>query len=60
MLKKRDSKYELLRIISILLIIASHYSNYGNWYSQTRLTSFFDPFGKVGVDLFITSFVKLS
>lgn len=53
MLKKRDSKYELLRIISILLIIASHYSNYGNWYSQTRLTSFFDPFGKVGVDLFI-------
>lgn len=54
-MKKRDSKFELLRIISMLFIILSHYSLKTNWgeYKGTWGTDFYQPFGQIGVDLFV-------
>lgn len=57
----RDSRFELLRIISILMIVLSHFSLFGQEYrlsqSSSWLTTFgagvFLPYGKIGVTLFV-------
>lgn len=54
--KKRDSKFEILRIISMIFIISSHFSLYGNWTNETKhiiSTRQFQPLGQVGVYLFV-------
>lgn len=57
--KLRNSKFELLRIISMCLIISSHYSLYTKWGGDKSSiafqikTMFFQPFGQIGVDLFV-------
>ncbi|MDR1408730.1 MAG: acyltransferase [Oscillospiraceae bacterium] len=55
----RNANIELLRILSIFLIVIHHYSIYSGWtfkpgYSTPELTVFFlSMFGKVGVCLFV-------
>jgi surface polysaccharide O-acyltransferase-like enzyme len=57
--KKRNSNFELLRIICIILIIAHHYAAHGNWDMDNTLSAnkFFIRFlqsgGKVGVNCFV-------
>lgn len=55
MLKKRNSTFELLRIISILLIIIFHYSSKGGYVGNTNPYSIgvFLSFGELGVNLFM-------
>ncbi len=53
---KRDSKFELLRIISMVFIISSHFSLYGNWHGKDKniiSTMQFQPLGQIGVYLFV-------
>lgn len=53
---KRDSKFELLRIISMIFIISSHFSLYGNWLNKTKHiidTMQFHPLEQIGVYLFV-------
>ncbi len=57
---KRDSNFELLRIISILMIIVHHYCVHGNWINKEYGVSFNNPVldffiigGKIGVSIFI-------
>lgn len=58
-MKTRDSRFELLRIGAIFLIIIYHYALYGPWQTQTtaQLTDFglftYLPLGHVGVKLFV-------
>lgn len=57
-IKKRDSNLELLRIISIILIIAHHYVLYGglkdiNFGFNTIITKFLITGGKIGVNCFV-------
>ena len=53
MKKVRDSRFELLRIISMFFVVFCHYSlNWKN--SDSNFTTLFGtPFGQIGVDLFI-------
>lgn len=58
--KQRESNFELLRIISILMIIAHHYCVHGNWINREYgisfnnfLLDFFIIGGKIGVSIFI-------
>ena len=30
-MKKRDSRFEIIRILSMVLIVAYHYTMYGGW-----------------------------
>ena len=58
LLNKRESNFELLRIISMLFIIAAHYALYNGFSSAGSLASnflfsFFRCGGKLGVTLFI-------
>lgn len=54
--KKRDSRFEIIRILSMVFIVMYHYSLYGNW-SKESLNTFkinlFSPWGQVGVALFV-------
>lgn len=55
-MKKRDSRFELVRIISMIMIVAYHYTMYGNWNKESFNTvkiQFFRPWGQVGVALFV-------
>lgn len=55
-MKKRDSRFELVRIISMIMIVAYHYTMYGNWSREgfnTIKIQFFRPWGQVGVALFV-------
>lgn len=56
MIKRRDSKFEVIRIISMMFIVMYHYTLYGNW-SKNIMNSFkiqfFRPWGQVGVGLFV-------
>ncbi len=57
--KKRNSNFELLRIICIVLIIAHHYAAHGDWDMDNTLSfnkfliRFLQSGGKVGVNCFI-------
>lgn len=58
-MKNRDSRFEVLRIISIFLIVLSHFSLYTNWLDQKSLSPLgtvwvmgFDAFGSVGAFVF--------
>lgn len=54
--KKRDSRFEILRIISMIFIISSHFSLYGNWADKNKhiiSTMQFQPLGQIGVYLFV-------
>lgn len=56
MKKIRDSRFEMLRIISMIFIVMYHYTLYGNWTENIRNTfkiQFFRPWGQVGVGLFV-------
>lgn len=62
---KRDSRFELLRIISILMITVSHFSIYGNWSNLGSITPLetlkilsLDALGPIGAVIFfmITGF----
>lgn len=57
MIKKRDSKFELLRIIAMIFIILTHYSANGNWSDTTDYNKvihlIFFPLGQIGVYLFV-------
>lgn len=64
-LVKRDSRFELLRIISILMITVSHFFIYGNWSNLGSITPLetlkilsLDALGPIGVVIFfmITGF----
>lgn len=48
---KRNSKFELLRIISMGMILLSHYRLYsGNTSEKLRIL---DPLGQIGVGMFV-------
>lgn len=54
--KKRDTRFEVLRIISMVFIISSHFSLYGNWNEKSShiiSTMQFQPLGQIGVYLFV-------
>lgn len=53
-MEKRDSKFEIIRILSMIFIIAYHYTMYGGWtvYNSVKI-QFFRPWGQVGVALFV-------
>lgn len=53
-MKRRDSKFEIIRILSMIFIVAYHYTMYGDWqdYNSVKI-QFFRPFGQVGVALFV-------
>lgn len=54
--KVRNSKFELLRIIAMLFIIASHFSVEGNWIVNKNnfyYLYFFQPLGQIGVYCFV-------
>lgn len=55
MKRVRDSKFELIRILSMIMIVVYHYNLYGNWKSIDRdITKLiFWPWGQIGVDLFV-------
>ena len=48
---KRDSRFELLRIIAMVMIILSHYQLIGG--VNTKSIDIFSPLGEIGVGLFI-------
>ena len=48
---KRDSRFELLRIVSMGMIILSHYEIYGE--PHIRCLKFLAPLGQVGVGIFV-------
>ena len=52
---KRDSKFELLRIVSMMMIIMSHYEIYGVKYGRisSENLGFIKPMGEIGVGLFV-------
>lgn len=55
-MKKRDSRFEIIRIFSMIFIVLYHYTLYGNWNSKSFNTvkiQFFRPWGQVGVFLFV-------
>lgn len=54
MKKVRDSKFELLRIISMIFIVISHYSLWGNWDKANRFKYLiYQPLGQIGVCVFV-------
>lgn len=58
-IKKRDSNFELLRIIAMFMIIANHYGTHGGFLPTDTvtfnvfLTQFLSSFGKLGASLFV-------
>lgn len=50
---KRDSRFEIWRVLSMLFILLEHYSYYGNWKVKNLSSQFFLPYGEIGVDIFI-------
>lgn len=56
-MKKRDSKYEVLRLIAMLFIVLCHYSWDVKWNNSDNMQRFlhiqFFPLGQIGVYLFI-------
>lgn len=58
-MKQRDSRFELMRIIAMCMIVISHYSLYGNWQNidemqaleTTRILSL-DALGPIGAVIF--------
>lgn len=52
-MKVRDSRYELWRIISMFLIVLSHFSLFGNSNVTNFKTTFFEPYGEIGADIFV-------
>lgn len=50
---ERDSRFEVLRILSMFFILLEHYSFYGKWSVQNINTNFFLPYGELGVDIFV-------
>lgn len=53
-MKKRDSRFELIRILSMIFILAYHYTMYGGWSNHNSVKiEFFGPYGQVGVSLFV-------
>ncbi|MGE9898515.1 acyltransferase family protein [Limosilactobacillus reuteri] len=50
-MKKRDSKFELLRIISMAMIILCHYGLYGE--NSSRYLKGLAPLGQIGVGIFV-------
>lgn len=53
---KRNSKFEALRLLSMLFIILSHYSLETHWNVSGKdewKVLFYQPFGQIGVDLFV-------
>lgn len=59
MSKKRNPNIELLRILSMIMIVYSHYSTHSNWdfpdyfSKRTIIATYFSNFGKIGVIIFI-------
>lgn len=54
--KQRDTRFEVMRIISMIFIIMAHYNLYGNWSVNTVhdfKMKIFEPWGQVGVYLFV-------
>ena len=52
--KQRDTRFEVMRIISMIFIIMAHYNLYGNWSVNTVhdfKMKIFEPWGQVGVYL---------
>ena len=67
--EKRNSSFELLRIIAMLLIIATHYRTYGVWSDKvesiglnTFFLNIFEMFGSPACSLFalITGYFMIS
>lgn len=56
-MKKRDSKYESLRLIAMLFIVLCHYSANVRWNNTTNVQKMmheqFIPLGQIGVYLFV-------
>ena len=58
-LRKRNSNFEILRIIAIIMIIMHHYAVHSGFLWNNQITTnriiinFFQMFGKLGVCLFI-------
>ena len=53
-MKERDSRFEILRILSMIFIVSYHYTIYGGWHDFDSVkVQFFRPFGQVGVALFV-------
>lgn len=52
--KVRDSRFEIIRILSMIFIVSYHYTMYGGWdeYNSVKI-QFFRPWGQVGVALFV-------
>ncbi len=52
--KERDSRFEIIRILSMIFIVIYHYTMYGGWtrYSSVKI-QFFRPWGQIGVALFV-------
>lgn len=54
--RKRNSRFELLRIISMVLIVMCHFSLWGNWThnygNELFKNMLFHPWGQIGVYLF--------
>ncbi|WP_131501427.1 acyltransferase family protein [Lactobacillus crispatus] len=54
MKKMRDSKFEILRIISIIFIVISHYSLWGDWDNANKFKYLvYQPLGQIGVCVFV-------
>lgn len=55
--KMRDSRFEIIRIFSMILIVLCHMSINGNWKNNVGInhfkTMFFHPWGEIGVYLFV-------
>lgn len=53
-MNKRDSRFEIIRIISMIFIVMYHFTMYGNWTKDSVIKiQFFRPWGQVGVALFV-------
>lgn len=50
-LMKRNSKFELLRILSMVMIIMSHYQLYGK--VRFEYSKILAPLGQIGVGIFV-------
>lgn len=54
MKKVRDSKFEILRIISMIFIVISHYSLWGKWNDANKFKYLvYQPLGQIGVCVFV-------
>ena len=54
MKKVRDPKFEILRIISMIFIVISHYSLWGKWNDANKFKYLvYQPLGQIGVCVFV-------